>query len=169
MKLGFSAKRDGFSSQKWHDKVDNKGKTLIIIKTKDNFIFGGFTQIGFTTDKSKWRDIDRNYAEGSIPDSNAFIFSLRNDNNDRKPEKFPIKKGKENFAIYYDYSSFGPIFGGRYYSDFSLNLILQPGDSNFGYTYNLPNGIEPKTNEAKRYLAGSYNNWVVDEIECGFI
>ncbi|KAJ5066299.1 pep-cterm sorting domain-containing protein [Anaeramoeba ignava] len=98
MKKGFSAKKDGFNAKKWHKAVDKKGKTLVIIKTKDNFIFGGFTQVGF------------NGNTGDINDSNAFIFSLRNDKGDRKPEKFTYK---QNYAIYSSLS-YGPWFGCKY-------------------------------------------------------
>ncbi|KAJ5074678.1 hypothetical protein M0811_08033 [Anaeramoeba ignava] len=167
MKKGFSAKRDGFDCENWHKAVDGKGKTLVIIKTKDNFIFGGFTKVGWTKDKSKWREEDRNRNRnndyGYIIDSNAFIFSLRNYKGDRKPEKFTIKKGKEEYAIYYDLNS-GPFFG----CDIELNSNLQNGYSNFGKSYNLPNGIEYRTNEAQSYLAGSFR-WVVDELETYFI
>ncbi|KAJ5068787.1 pep-cterm sorting domain-containing protein [Anaeramoeba ignava] len=110
MKKGYSAKKDGFDCKNWHKKVDNKGKTLIIIKTKDNFIFGGFTQVGWTNDKSNWSEKNRRYNHGYISDSNAFIFSLRNDKGDRNPEKFTIKKGEEKYAIFYDLN-YGPSFG----------------------------------------------------------
>ncbi|KAJ5069933.1 pep-cterm sorting domain-containing protein [Anaeramoeba ignava] len=156
MKKGFSAKRDGFDCKKWHSKCDNKGKTLVIIKTKDNFIFGGFTQVGF-----------RGNYDNYIHDSNAFIFSLRNDKGDRTPENFSIKQGQESYALV-DNSNLGPIFGyGR--RDLNLNYNLQPGHSDFGSSYNLPNGINYGTNEAKSYLAGSYDKWVVDEVESYFI
>ncbi|KAJ5066666.1 pep-cterm sorting domain-containing protein [Anaeramoeba ignava] len=154
MKKGFSAKRDGFDSQKWHKSCDDKGKTLVIIKTKDNFIFGGFTQVGFKPSKRGiW-----------IQDENAFIFSFRNDKNDRKPEKFPIIEEKKEDAIY-SRENLGPLFSNAIY----LNSDLQPGYSNFGYTYNLPDGIEYRTDEARNYLAGSYSEWVVDELETFFI
>ncbi|KAJ5071394.1 hypothetical protein M0811_10237 [Anaeramoeba ignava] len=153
MKKGFSAKRDGFNSQNWHKAVDGKGKTLVIIKTKQNFIFGGFTQVGFKSGNT-----------GYINDSNAFIFSLRNDKGDRIPAKFTIKEPQ--YAIYSSLS-YGPWFG--YGSDFELNSNLQPGYSNFGYSYNLPNGITYQSNEAQSYLAGSYKSWVVDEVESYFI
>ncbi|KAJ5080101.1 hypothetical protein M0811_14118 [Anaeramoeba ignava] len=167
MKKGFSAKRDGFSSQNWHLKVDNKGKTLVIIKTKDNFIFGGFSQVGWTTDKSKWNEENRKYYFGSIIDPNAFIFSLRNDKSHRKPEKIIIKHPKN--AIYYDYLYNGPFFGIRVYPDLALDHHLKSGYSNLGYSYYLPNRIEWNTNEAKSYLAGSYDSWEVDELETYFI
>ncbi|KAJ5067610.1 pep-cterm sorting domain-containing protein [Anaeramoeba ignava] len=166
MKKGFSAKKDGFDCEKWHKAVDNKGKTLVIIKTKDNFIFGGFTQVGFTNDKSKWREEDRKNDCGYIKDENAFIFSLRNDKGDRKPEKFPIKKEREDNAIFYNFEDYGPDFG---FPDLALEEDLQSGESNFGHTYNLPNGIKWDTDESKSYLAGSFNKWIVDELETYFI
>ncbi|KAJ5077806.1 pep-cterm sorting domain-containing protein [Anaeramoeba ignava] len=154
MKKGFSAKKNGFNSQNWHKAVDGKGKTLVIIKTTDNFIFGGFTQVGFNGDT------------GRINDSNAFIFSLRNDKGDRIPAKFTYK---QSHAIYSGLS-YGPMFGdGTYGNDFWLSSNLQPGYSNIGYSYNLPNGITYNTNEGKSYLAGSFNSWVVDEVETYFI
>ncbi|KAJ5069623.1 e3 ubiquitin-protein ligase [Anaeramoeba ignava] len=157
MKKGFSAKRDGFDSQNWHKAVDGKGKTLVIIKTKQNFIFGGFTQVGFKNVQSggEW-----------INDPNAFIFSLRNDKGDRIPAKFTAKEGS---AIYSNLSC-GPIFGKpNAANDFYLKSSLQPGYSNFGYGYNLPNGITYNTYQAQSYLAGSYDKWVVDELETYFI
>ncbi|KAJ5080655.1 btb-domain-containing protein [Anaeramoeba ignava] len=155
MKKGFSAKRDGFDSKNWHKAVDGKGKTLVIIKTKDNFIFGGFTQVGF------------NGNTGYINDSNAFIFSLRNDKNNRKPEKFTYKN--DGYAIYSNLSN-GAVFGeGSGGNDFRLSSNLQPGYSDFGRSYNLPNGITYQSNEARSYLAGSYSSWIVDEVESYFI
>ncbi|KAJ5069614.1 pep-cterm sorting domain-containing protein [Anaeramoeba ignava] len=165
MKKGFSAKRDGFDSQNWHKAVDDKGKTLVIIKTKDNFIFGGFTQVGWTNDKSKWSEEHDGGDYGYIKDENAFIFSLRNDKGDRKPEKFTIKQGQEQYAIEHDLKD-GPTFGNF---DFYLEDKLQPGYSDFGRSYNLPNGITYRTNEAQSYLAGSFKKWVVDELETYFI
>ncbi|KAJ5074399.1 pep-cterm sorting domain-containing protein [Anaeramoeba ignava] len=81
-----------------------------------------------------------------------------------KPEKFPIKQQKEEYAIYY-HLNHGPIFG----CDIYLDSNLQPGCSNFGNSYNLPNGIKYGTNEVRSYLAGSWNKWVVDEVESYFI
>ncbi|KAJ5077429.1 hypothetical protein M0811_05952 [Anaeramoeba ignava] len=170
MKKGFSAKKDGFDCKIWHDKCDNKGKTLVIIKTKDNFIFGGFTEVGFTTDQSKWSTKWRDPDRGMITDPNSFIFSLRNDKNDRKPEKFTIRKGEQSNAIFYYYSSYGPSFGFiDSPGDFRLYNDLQLGYSNFGRSYNLPNGIKQRTNEAKSYLAGSYKSSKVDEVETYFL
>ncbi|KAJ5077306.1 pep-cterm sorting domain-containing protein [Anaeramoeba ignava] len=161
MKKGYSAKKDGFDSKKWHSSVDNKGKTLVIIKTKDNYIFGGFTQIGFISDQEFWESKDS--GGGWIKDINAFIFSLRNDKNDRKPSKFEIKQGGRS-ALFYRLNC-GPKFAG----DIDLNSNLQAGYTEFGYMYQLPKGMQPYKDEARNYLAGSYNKWIIEEVETYFI
>ncbi|KAJ5075440.1 hypothetical protein M0811_07410 [Anaeramoeba ignava] len=125
MKKGFSVKKDGFTGNKWHSICDNKGKTLVIIKTKENYIFGGFTQVGFTTDKSKWKEKDINKRNG------------------------------------------GPCFGRS--GGIWLNYDFSPFVTSCGEFYTNPKGIEPNSNEAKSYLAGSYDEWKVDEIETYFI
>ncbi|KAJ5070842.1 hypothetical protein M0811_01823 [Anaeramoeba ignava] len=143
MKKGYSAKRDGFNSQNWHSKF------------------------GWTNDKSKWNEKDRGDDFGWITDPNAFIFSLRNDKNDREPEKFTIQERKEETAIRYSVK-LGPSFGGGL-GDIVLHSNLQPGFVNFGDTYNIYNGIREGTNQAESYLAGSFNKWIVDELETYFI
>ncbi|KAJ5069616.1 pep-cterm sorting domain-containing protein [Anaeramoeba ignava] len=162
MKKGFSAKRDGFDCKNWHSAVDGKGKTLIIIKTTDNFIFGGFTQVG-------WSDV----LGGWINDPNAFIFSLRNEKDDRKPVKIPIKKESHFFALRYGYSVYGPFFGGSFdpfkMQDLIVDSNLQGGLSNLGVAYQLPDGIKLGSVKAKTFLAGSFNEWEVEEIESFFL
>ncbi|RNA05500.1 BTB POZ domain-containing KCTD21 [Brachionus plicatilis] len=42
--LIYRASRDGFSADDFHFKCDNVIKTLTLIQTQDNFIFGGYTE-----------------------------------------------------------------------------------------------------------------------------
>ena len=42
-KLLFRASQDGFTAQAFHDRCDNKGPTVTIVKSGNN-IFGGFTE-----------------------------------------------------------------------------------------------------------------------------
>ncbi|KAJ5071812.1 pep-cterm sorting domain-containing protein [Anaeramoeba ignava] len=145
MRLGFSAKRDGFTGTKWHDICDDKGKTLVVIKTTDNYIFGGFTQVGWSKGPNRW-----------IQDSDSFLFSLKNPKLD-PPQKLPISNPRESkFALHY-HALYGPIFG--YGHDLILHSDLQPGFSNIGHSYDPPKGIKSETTEAENYLAGSYSNW----------
>ncbi|KAJ5067103.1 hypothetical protein M0811_13253 [Anaeramoeba ignava] len=145
MKKGFSAKRDGFNCENWHKAVDNKGKTLVVIKTKQNFIFGGFTKVGWKKNKSKSNQKDTQFYDGYINDSDAFIFSLRNNKGDRQPEKFSIKKKEAKNAIYYGLKN-GPVFGGG--NDIKIKSNLKSGKLNFGYTFHLP----------KRYNVGKQSS-----------
>ncbi|KAJ5077472.1 hypothetical protein M0811_05995 [Anaeramoeba ignava] len=141
MRLGFSAKKDGFNCFKWHKKF------------------------GFINNEIYW---SKNLEEaGYISDENAFLFSLRNDKNDRKPEKFPVKYMKNRTALYYQ-DDIGPTFG-KFSSDLFLDEKLKTGWTSFGRSYKLPYGIKYGTKEAEDYLAGSYDQWEVEELETFFI
>jgi hypothetical protein len=39
--LLYRASRDGYNAVNFHAKCDNRGKTVTIIKTKKNYVFGG--------------------------------------------------------------------------------------------------------------------------------
>jgi hypothetical protein len=61
--LIYQASRDGFGLNDFHSKCDGIMNTLMIIKTSDSYVFGGFT----TQD---WTDLN-----GYKLDTDAFIFS----------------------------------------------------------------------------------------------
>ena len=63
-KLLFRATEDGDDNEKFHKKCDYKGKTVTIIQTKDDYIFGGYTS-------DNWNECD-----GCKKTENTFIFSL---------------------------------------------------------------------------------------------
>ncbi len=68
--LIYQATRNGFSTSNFHAKCDGILNTLIIVKTSESYVFGGFT----TQDWS----IDKNEESSFQSDSNAFLFSLVN-------------------------------------------------------------------------------------------
>ncbi|KAJ5069697.1 pep-cterm sorting domain-containing protein [Anaeramoeba ignava] len=157
MKLGFSAKRDGFSAKKWHSICDNKGKTLVIFKGNGEYIFGGFTSVGWIQGKN-----DR-----FITDSSAFLFSLVNPTNS-PPDKYPVKKGMTtSYSVYYNINN-GPCFcnvclGAPYKN-------LKRGKTGyFGQCFTLPKGIFYKTNEETNYFCTGDGDWQIDELETFFI
>ena len=92
----YQASRDGFKASDFHAKVDGIQGTLTIIKTVENYIFGGYTE-------ADWGG----YYYPADP--NAFIFSLTNAFN--KSIKMNIKQG---YNAIYASSSYGPTFGGGY-------------------------------------------------------
>ena len=65
-KLLYRATRDGDSEDQLHSKCDNMNNTLVIIKTKENNIFGGFTTALL------------NCINGYNFDDYAFLFSINN-------------------------------------------------------------------------------------------
>ena len=45
MKILYKASKDGFDSSIFHEKCDNQGKTLTIIKSEFHEMFGGYTDL----------------------------------------------------------------------------------------------------------------------------
>ena len=63
--LLYKATEDGDTITHFHSKCDNKRNTLMIIKTTTQYIFGGFTKVG-------WKNVKGE----DIYDDNAFCFSI---------------------------------------------------------------------------------------------
>ena len=49
VELLFRATEHGFTATKFHELCDNKGKTLTIVKSTNNKIFGGYTPLNWNT------------------------------------------------------------------------------------------------------------------------
>ena len=117
--LLYKASRDGDKSENFHSKCDNINNTLVIIKTTNLNIFGGFTT-------QTW-----NHA-GYKNDPLAFAFSV---NNQKIYNIIDNKSG--NYAIY-AHNSYGPCFGQG--TDFGLySGCLQKNNNwcNCKNTYNF--------------------------------
>jgi len=136
-KLIYKGTKDGMTSNAFHEKCNNRGPTVTIIKSKHGKIFGGFIDQAWTT------------RSGYINTRNSWLFSL-------------ITKAKyemndpSTYAQYggYDASGYGPTFGGGHdiylATDFTSN-------SNYcnRHSYNFPDYTT---------LAGGYN-FQVEEVE----
>lgn len=92
--LLYRGSRDGFSAASFHSQCNNKGPTLVLIKSTEGFLFGGYAPISWTS--------RGDYA----PDNKTFIFTLLNPHNIE-----PTKFANSDFYSIYDHSSQGPIFG----------------------------------------------------------
>ena len=79
IKLLYRGSRDGDRIKTFHELCDNKQNTLIIIKSDNGFIFGGYSKIGFKT----------TYITEYKIDNNSFLFSI-----DLK-KIYPVIKDKE--------------------------------------------------------------------------
>jgi len=148
--LIYRASRDGFEANKFHTKCDNKSKTLIIIKSTNGYVFGGYTEKSWNHSGGLFSDAKN--------DPNSFIFSLINKN------QRPIKlKWLQKYAIYC-HTMCGPVFGGG--SDLSIadqSNVNTDSYSNLGFSFTHPD-YAYESNEAKSFLAGS-SKFQVSEIE----
>ena len=97
MELLYRGTRDGMSADVFHNKCNNKGPTISLIKNEKGYIFGGYAYIDWQNgDKDTWK---------SAPDS--FIFTLTNMYN-ISPTKFP--NSDTRYSICHN-SNYGPTFG----------------------------------------------------------
>ena len=138
--LLFKATRDGDRISSFADKVKGKSPTLILIKTKTGYKFGGYTTV-------EW-DMTGYYKYQK--DENAFIFSINN------KKKFNVIKRKENNAICGDPNHFA--FGGGHNLTIWDNFFTNDNSKSYRYnhSYDTTSNYE---------LTGGANKFYVEECE----
>ena len=142
--LLYRASENNYEAKLFHQKCDNQGSTLTIIKSKNGKIFGGYN-------KASWNSNSDYFAsEGN------FIFSVDN------KTKHEIYQNPQH-AMYCN-TGYGPTFGANdiYVANSCNNDTTS--FSNLGHTYKPPGNITQNTESAKNYFAGSYN-FGVEEYE----
>ncbi|KAJ6231634.1 pep-cterm sorting domain-containing protein [Anaeramoeba flamelloides] len=158
LKRRFNSRTDGWKYQTFHQKCDNKGKSIVLIKLKNKSLFGGFAAVDWDS-KSDWKQSTGN---------KSFLFSLISlDRKFTQPLKMPVFRNQSN-EIYCN-QSYGPLFGNGHdlqlgYSSYNMNNNSNTY-SNLGYTYKPPFGYTKGSTEAMNFLAGSYRNWEISQIE----
>ena len=134
--LLFRMSRDGSHCSDFHRLCDNKGETLIIIKTDKNYKFGAYTPLNWVTPSS---------GEVNDPkDELTFLFSLD------KKQKFTKIPGKVPQTAR-SQKDFGPLLG--YGTDLGIESDMKKGwSSNNTFLRN-------------RELTNGEGNFVVNEME----
>ena len=109
LNLIYRASRDGDYAKDFHFKCDFIGPNLTLIKTKKDYIFGGFT---IKTWKHLFKDINNEDPENGteLKDEQAFGFYLN--------EKKIYENGKKNEEIIYCNSNYGPCFKNFFFKVF---------------------------------------------------
>ena len=105
LKLLYRASRDTDKTEICHKLCDNKTNVLIIIKSDTDYIFGGYSKIGFkSSEKNQY-----------LKDNNCFLFSYNLKN------IYPVIKNKP--AICHIQSTYGLCFSGSlaFYGNFMNN------------------------------------------------
>ena len=137
-KLIYKATRDGDLIKNFSDKCGNIKNTLIIIKTTENLIFGGFT-------RETWgnANIDKK-------DDYAFCFSVKNN------KIYETVKGSYSIFFYP-----GNIFGFFWFIDIKENSLTNGGSDHTPWSQGYYEGITSKfeLNEGKE-------DFKISEIEC---
>jgi len=136
-KLGetlYIASKDGDSSSVFHKKCDNKGATVVIIQSTNGAVFGGYTG-------NNW------YSSGYRKSIKGFLFRLR-----PTTTMYPIKSGKESYAIY-NHPSTGPRFGAGADLFISNNALSNTKSyTNAGNTYKFPSYPNYQLNDGTKHF-----------------
>ena len=121
MELLYRGTRDGSGSNIFHNKCDNKGPNICLIKNDKGNIFGGYSSISWTSESGNYHS-----ANGS------FLFTLTNIHG-TSPTKYPNTQ-KKDCAVYHN-SNYGPIFGNGHDLIIYNNYLNNNSYSSLGGSY----------------------------------
>ena len=127
---------DGMTANDFHNKCDDKGKTIcLFLNDKDN-IFGGYSSIPWTNN------------DGGKIANDCFLFTLSNIHN-TEPTKFPFEKGKSVQHL----AQYGPVFGSDTDLHFEGNFTFDKSNvTNFPYSY------KDTLSKGKSIFTGDFDN-----------
>ncbi len=144
--------RDGFEASTFHRLCDDKANTLVLIKSINQSIFGGFTSI-------KWKSPIKKLEKTSADDS-AFLFSLKNKWNN--PIVLPVIKNNYQdtqtlqHAVFHSQAT-GPAFGqhfGGYPLDFRYDLFVNDRSNENEFSHIHLSDYENSDNFTSSYIHG---------------
>eukprot|EP00735_Rhodelphis_limneticus_P002877 TRINITY_DN1394_c0_g1::TRINITY_DN1394_c0_g1_i1::g.19999::m.19999 TRINITY_DN1394_c0_g1::TRINITY_DN1394_c0_g1_i1::g.19999 ORF type:complete len:366 (+),score=42.94,TLD/PF07534.11/5e-19,Sec20/PF03908.8/5.8e+03,Sec20/PF03908.8/11,Sec20/PF03908.8/34,Cytochrom_B562/PF07361.6/8.4e+03,Cytochrom_B562/PF07361.6/0.15,FliD_N/PF02465.13/3.1e+03,FliD_N/PF02465.13/0.78 TRINITY_DN1394_c0_g1_i1:65-1099(+) len=137
MRVLFRGSRDGFATSTFHQKCDNQGATVTVVKSTSGRIFGGFNPLSW------------NSSNGYSAAAGAFLFTLAG----ALPAKYTIHQNP-TYAIYGG-SGYGPTFGGGH------DLYIGEGcNANTSSASNMPHTYGSGTSNTT--LCGSASFTVAD-------
>ena len=146
--LLYSTAKDGVSPVVFHQKCDNKGPTITIVKTSDGHVFGGYMPRSWVSE-SMYNECE-----------DSFIFSL-SDGQNIKPVKCPLKIYKKSTAIYQNEENNSPGWGEVSEADLFISYKnLSNSYSNLGNCYKAPKNVQPD-----HFLAGKPTKWDIELVE----
>ena len=133
--------RDGFEAKTFNRLCDGQGKTLLVIKNTEGWIFGGFTSVTWSSPSE----------DEFKTDSTVFLFTLTNPS--AKPLKLEVTRQKK--AVWHC-SSQGPIFG----TGPDLIVLDESNADRDSYmyldSYEYPNGLSEA--EGGQFIVGGEDN-----------
>lgn len=133
--LLYRASCDGWETQSFHSKCSNKNNTIVIAKTSEGYIMGGYSD-------QTWEASKKDYKKSS----SCFLFSF-NCHAGLQPVKMEIKSGSKKNATYTDYE-YGAAFGNGCDIAIGVNGSMKNGYANPNHSYEMPSGA------TKSFLSG---------------
>jgi hypothetical protein len=141
--LVYKATKDGFTIDDFHRCCDDQGPTITIIESSNNYLFGGYTSIGWNHHQG---------AKSSVADRNAFIFTLSNPHG-MSPTKYTIKSSGEHAIIP---NAMGPTFG-------QYDLCVYPNSNLNSQSFiSFPSHYIDSTGKGYLTFTGSTNFTTID-------
>ena len=146
--LIYRASRDGYTAKAFHQSCDGCFPTMCVIRSKQGFIFGGFTSI-------PWSSINQD-----VCDASAFLFTLKNPYG-IKPTKYPISPRAVEYALDHNLTR-GPTFGSLRYGgeDLTLRSPFNAGENRISF----PHSYQDITYQGHRTFTGE-SYFSCDDIE----
>ena len=127
------------TAQNFHNKCDNKGKTICLFLNDKNNIFGGYSSI-------PWAN-----KGGNKTSNDCFLFTLTNIYN-TEPTKFKYIQNRSVFLG----ANYGPVFGigsDLLFGDNSGNFTLQNSNRS-----NFPKSYEDTLGKGRTIFTGDFDN-----------
>ncbi|KAH3714364.1 hypothetical protein Pelo_19127 [Pelomyxa schiedti] len=137
----------GFTAAKFHELCDNIASALVIVRSSSNYIFGGYSHLPFI---NGWQ---------SGCGGRTFLYSLVR----AGTTTGTILRCKNHSHCIYGGRGYGPTYGPCH-----CLYICDNCNTNTGSYTGVDNASymeTPPHNPPNEYLAGTYNTWLVSEIE----
>lgn len=142
--LRYQASMHGWAGADFHRMCDNVPRLLVCIRSASNFLFGGFTSIGFSGGATAYK-----------PDSTAFLFTLINPHNISPT----LLATNNNGQSVYQRSDYGATFGGGH--DLHIN---NNSNTTHGSYSGLSHGYVDTTGKGNALFTGSSQFGTISEI-----
>lgn len=143
----YAGTQDGFGVNECHDKIDDKGATLCIIKTDTNKVFGGYTPIKWGTSAGYIRDQGK-----------SFLFSIRPNNSVIKLEH----NHKNGVEVTHSLNYLICFYNGLYIKP---NCNVNGKSFTILTDYQKPSNVDQRSDDAQFFLNHGKKDFKVAEFE----
>ena len=133
-KLIYRASEHDYTARSFHEYCDDKGPTLIVIKSSEGWIFGGYTTQSWSG-YGIYNDMIF-YIIGNKDDDKAFIFTLKNSHGVEPTQFMKKEEKKQAICCYPDY---GPLFGSAFTSLIDIYINDKHNEKSWCFTNNNGN------------------------------